>query len=51
MLNSEEPLNEISLYTVLCELEICCRETEDYKGAYNYASEKVQLLEQLLKEI
>lgn len=51
LLNAEEPLNEIGLYTVLCELEICCRETDDYKGAYNYASEKVVLLEQLLKEI
>ncbi len=51
LLRSEEPLNEIGLYTVLCELEICCRETDDYKGAYNYASEKVQLLEKLLKEI
>ncbi|MBR3894565.1 MAG: helix-turn-helix transcriptional regulator [Clostridia bacterium] len=51
LLNAEEPLNEISLYTVLCELEICCRETDDYKGAYNYSAEKIQLLEQLLKEI
>ena len=51
MLASEDPLNEIELFTVLSELEICCRETEDYKGAYNFASEKVQLLEQLLKEI
>lgn len=51
MLNSEEPLNEIILYTVLCELEICCRETEDFKGAYTYANEKMMLLEKLLKEI
>lgn len=51
LLNAEEPLNEISLYTVLCELEICCRETDDYKGAYTYASDKLRLLEQLLKEI
>ena len=51
LLKSDEVLNEISLYTVLCELEICCRETEDFKGAYNYANEKVALLEQLLKEI
>lgn len=50
MLRGEEPLNEIGLYSVICELEICCRETEDYKGAYTYASERVQLLEQLLKE-
>ncbi len=50
LLNAETPLNEISLYAVLCELEICCRETDDYKGAYTYASDKVQLLEHLLKE-
>ena len=42
---------EIELYTVLCELEICSKETEDYKRAYNIASEKVQLLEKMLKEI
>ena len=51
LLNADEPLNEVSLYAVLCELEICCRETDDYKGAYNYSAEKLQLLEQLLKEI
>ena len=50
LLNSDEPLNQIELYSVLCELEISCRETEDYKGAYDYATEKVQLLEQMLKD-
>ena len=50
MLSGEEPLNEIELYTVLCELEICSKETEDYKRAYHIASDKMQLLEQLLKE-
>ena len=51
LLNSEVPLNEIELYTVLSELEICCRETEDYKNAYHFSSERVQLLETLLKEV
>ena len=51
LLASDEPLNKVGLYAVLCELEIACRETEDFKGAYNYASEKVQLLEELLKEV
>ena len=51
LLNSEAPLNEIELYTVLSELEICCRETEDYKNAYHFSSERVQLLETLLKEV
>lgn len=50
MLNGEELLDEIGLYAVLCDLEICCREIEDFKGAYRYTNEKVQLLEQLLKE-
>ena len=44
------PLNKIELYTVLEDLEICCRENDDYKNAYRYASEKVELLEQLLQE-
>ncbi|MBE6552793.1 MAG: helix-turn-helix transcriptional regulator [Ruminococcaceae bacterium] len=51
LLDSENPLNKVDLYTVLCELEVCCRETDDYRSAYNYATEKMQLLEQLLKEI
>ena len=48
--DSDTPLNKIELYTVLGDLEICCRENEDYKNAYRYASEKVELLEQLLQE-
>ena len=48
--DSAMPLNKIELYTVLEDLEICCRENEDYKNAYRFASEKVELLEQLLQE-
>ena len=48
--DSSTPLNKIELYTVLEDLEICCRESDDYKSAYRYASEKVELLEQRLKE-
>ncbi len=50
LLQAGEPLNEVELYLVLCDLETCCRETEDFKGAYQYAGEKMQLLEQLLKD-
>ncbi len=50
LLNQENPLNKIELYAVFCELEICCRENEDFKGAYNYANERIRLLEDLLKE-
>lgn len=51
MLRAEEPLHKVSLYAVLCELEICCRETDDFKGAYTFANDKLQLLEELLKEV
>ena len=51
LLEASDPLNKICLYSLLCELEVCCRETEDYKGAYNYANEKVLLLEEMLKEV
>lgn len=50
LLNGADPLDEVGLYAVLCDLEVCCREIEDFKGAYRYTNEKVQLLEQLLKE-
>ncbi len=50
MLKSETPLNPIQLYAVLCDLEICCRETEDFKGAYSYSNDKIALSEQLLSE-
>jgi hypothetical protein len=51
LLDAENPLSKVGLYVVLCELEICCRETDDYKNAYHHATEKVQLLEELLREI
>ena len=51
LLNGEKTLNEVELYTVLCELEICCREVEDYKSAYHFSHERVSMLETLLKEV
>ncbi|MBQ9805026.1 MAG: helix-turn-helix domain-containing protein [Clostridia bacterium] len=51
LLQSETPLSKVALYSVLGELEVCCRESEDFKGAYNYANEKIALLEQLLREV
>lgn len=51
LLHASEPLlNEVELYLVLSDLETVCRETEDYKGAYRYANERIELHEQLLKE-
>ncbi len=50
LLETELLLNEISLLAILSDLEICCREIEDFKGAYRYSNERVQLLEKLLRE-
>ena len=51
LLNADEPLNEVELYIVLSALEVCSKETEDYKNAYHFANERVTLLETLLKEV
>ena len=36
------------LYFVFCDLEICCREMQDFKGAYEYSLNKIELLQKLL---
>ncbi len=39
---------EPMLYFVFCDLEICCREIRDFKGAYEYSIDKVELFQKLL---
>ena len=51
LLQSGELKRPLMRFEVLGALEICCRETEDYKGAYEYATEKVHLAEQLLSDV
>ena len=41
-------LPEPVLYFVLGDLEICCKETNDYKNAYSYSNEKLSLMQKLL---
>lgn len=48
ILTGEGTLPMPILYFVFCDLEICCREKEDFKGAYEYANNKPILLQQLL---
>lgn len=36
------------IYDITCALEICCRETNDYKGAYDFSNDKLRLLEKML---
>lgn len=49
LLTSEKSLPEPMLYFVFCDLEICCREIEDFKGAYEYSMDKIELLQKLLR--
>ena len=39
---------EPMLYFVFCDLEICCKEIGDFKGAYEYSGNKIDLLQKLL---
>ena len=38
------------LYDIFNDLEECCRETDDYRGAYEYSVGKVELLERMLRK-
>ena len=39
---------EPMLYFVFCDLEICCKEIGDFKGAYEFSGSKIALLQKLL---
>ena len=41
---------EPMLYFVLGDLEICCKEINDYKSAYSYSNEKLSLMQKLLSQ-
>ncbi len=36
------------LYFIFCDLEICCRELSDYRGAYEYSNDKTGMFEKFL---
>ena len=36
------------LYFIFCDLEVCCKETDDFKGAYEYSGNKLSLLQKLI---
>lgn len=41
-------LPEPVLYFIFCDLETCCKEIDDFKGAYEYSQSKIALLQKLL---
>lgn len=50
LLNGDTPIPEPILYTIFENMEVCCRENGDYKSAYEYANNKVGMLDHLLTE-
>lgn len=50
ILNLQERIADPVLYSVFFDLEICSKDAEDYKSAYEYSADKVNLLERMLSE-
>lgn len=50
LLHTDEMGGEVLLYGVFCDLEVCCRELGDFKGAYEYSQSKMALLEKMLQK-
>lgn len=50
LMNSEEILSKILLYFCSADMEICCKETGDFRGAYEYSQNKISLLEYMLSD-
>ena len=42
----EEPI----MYFVFCDLEVCCKEKKDFKGAYEYSNAKLNILQKILSD-
>ena len=48
LIDDECELAQPMLYFVFCDLEVCCKEIDDFKGAYEYSQSKIALLQKLL---
>lgn len=48
ILVAQDVIPEPMLYFVFCDLEICCRELGNYKGAYEYSNSKMTLIQNML---
>ena len=51
ILNMQERIADPILYIVFLDLEVCSREMGDFKGAYEYSTDKVNLLERMLADV
>lgn len=50
ILTSPVKIQEPIMYFVFCDLEICCKEIKDFKGAYEYSNDKLELFQKLLTD-
>ena len=50
VIDSEVAPQRLLLYLACADMEICCRETNDYKGAYEFSQNKLEIFEHLLSE-
>ncbi len=48
ILSSDREMPAPMLYYVFTDLEVCCRELSDYRGAYEYSSDRTGMLEKFL---
>ncbi|MBE6547483.1 MAG: helix-turn-helix transcriptional regulator [Ruminococcaceae bacterium] len=50
LINSDEVPSKILLYLSSADLELCCKMTEDFRGAYEHSQNKISLLEYMLSD-
>ena len=50
ILTSPIKIQEPLMYFVFCDLEKCCKERKDFKGAYEYSNGKLELLQKMLTD-
>ena len=48
VMDSETVPQRLLLYFACSDMEICCKEIEDYKGAYEFSKNKLEILEHML---
>ena len=51
VVDSETVPPRLLLYLSCADIEICCKETENYKGAYEYSQNKIEILEHMLADL
>lgn len=50
VIDSDTVPQRLLLFLACADMEICCRETDDYKGAYEFSQNKIEILEHLLAD-